>query len=306
MCKKMNCFLCAWEILALSVLHGTKNPVDPTAAIQVLDHTSAFFEYGEQFDATEVWNIICNAYEDKEAPIGQTSEEKRQYHEVVRQIFLEHKIKIQSTLVCSQCPVSQKRKKKDATDEHYYLFPLKKDTSNLFSGDVFEKQIACELCNYKAGYQNYEDQTDQNPIERVLTRVEVETEIIETSDIIAIKIGRAQQNGLKTDFQVTAETMMFNNIQYRIKAQIEHVDSSSIFSGNYIAYIREFGKTFKFDDEVVTETSHTIFRNKNIIFAVFERYREETPIINLNMFQVNSNPFQIEQKIEKVRSFFTQ
>ena len=63
---------------------------------------------------------------------------------------------------------------------------------------------------------------------------------------------------------------MFNNIQHRIKAQIEHVDSSSIISGHYIACIREFGKTFKFDEEVVTETSHTIFRNINIIFAVLE------------------------------------
>ena len=96
---------------------------------------------------------------------------------------------------------------------------------------------------------------------------------------------------------------MFNNIQYRIKAQIEHVDSSSIFSGHYIAYIQEFGKTFKFNDAVVTETSHTIFRNKNIIFAVFKRYREEEPIINFNIFQLNSNSSQIEQKIENSAVF---
>ena len=78
-------------------------------------------------------------------------------------------------------------------------------------------QVACEKCNYRAGYYNYMNWTEVNSVQRLLEEVKLVTELQETSDIVAIKIGRAKANGQKTNFLVTAETMNLNNKRYNIK-----------------------------------------------------------------------------------------
>ena len=64
-CRKNDCFLCAWETLAYTVLQNNKNPADPTRVTKVLQSSSPYYEIGEQFHAAEIINIVCNAYEDK-------------------------------------------------------------------------------------------------------------------------------------------------------------------------------------------------------------------------------------------------
>ena len=106
-----------------------------------------------------------------------------------------------------------------ATKVSKILFrPLSQDIEYVLVGDESNFEFACERCNYSKGYYSYERYNPRNPSlhQRCFTYRTLQTRFTKVNETILVNVGRANGNGEKLPWTVSAEASHFSDTKYNV------------------------------------------------------------------------------------------
>ena len=250
-CDK-NCFICHWEKFAISVY--SRHHICPKPSLRKLAYETRNdinpYIFSHQYSTSALARKILEAYD-----------------------IPELKATIENVTYCVDCmkngisdsELSSTRKE----IVHVIPYRLKQNTSNVFADESEVIDIyACEKCNFRAGFFDYERANDMNDIARKFSTKITQTSILKVGDYALFDIGRGVGDDMRNTFTVTSQTNVFRGVVYQPLSWIEHRTLSG-GGRHYVAFGLENGGYTLFDDyNTKVNASNGVVHNKLISMLI--------------------------------------